>query len=97
MTDTPVETALRQVAYSGPGSATWLAYSRSSPSGVNAGWLAEKSLSLLAELRSKLEAAEKVMEQYSGWWDGSPEDSWRLERDMRAALGMKPYEEDNDG
>ena len=43
-----------------------------------------------------VEAARKVMDQYSGWWDGSPEDSWRLERDMRSALGMKPYEEDED-
>lgn len=41
-----------------------------------------------------LEAAEAVIARYSGWWDGSPEDSWRLERDMRAALGMPEYSEE---
>jgi hypothetical protein len=49
---------------------------------------------LLREIAATLDRAEAVIAQYSGWWDGSPEDSWRLERDMRSALGVPEYVEE---
>jgi len=39
-------------------------------------------------LEAHLEEARAVVDRYEGWWEDSPEDSWRFERDIRAALGM---------
>lgn len=39
----------------------------------------------------QLEAAQAVVRDNAGWYDDAPEDSWRFERDVRAALGMEQY------
>lgn len=44
----------------------------------------------------QLETATAVVKQYAGWYEYSPEDSWRFERDIRAALVMEQYSGDND-
>lgn len=62
MPDENVETILQQVADGGPSSTTWLAYSRSGPSGVNSGWLAEASLRRINELKAEVAALNKKLE-----------------------------------
>lgn len=66
--------------------------------GCDAYYLSEalKELDQLRTIANVVYNAQAVMERYSGWWDGAPEDSWRLERDMRAALEMPPYDDEED-
>lgn len=40
----------------------------------------------------QLDAVREIVENYGGWYEYSPEDSWRFERDLREALGMPQYE-----
>jgi len=42
----------------------------------------------------KLEAIKDLMERYEAWYEYTPEDSWRLERDVREVLGMPQVEWD---
>jgi hypothetical protein len=34
----------------------------------------------------KVERIQRVMDEYEDWFDGAIEDSWRLQRDLRAAM-----------
>ncbi|MDR6172633.1 hypothetical protein [Curtobacterium sp. SORGH_AS_0776] len=44
----------------------------------------------------RLEAVRQEVLDYAGWYEYSPEDSWRFERDLRTALGMKQYTGDDE-
>lgn len=42
----------------------------------------------IQELEATLQAVVTTVDRYEGWHIDSPEDSWRFERDIRAALGL---------
>ncbi len=44
----------------------------------------------------QLAAAREVVNNYGGWYEYSPEDSWRFERDIRTALGMPQCDPEED-
>jgi hypothetical protein len=48
----------------------------------------------IQEAGFSLEHARDVMRRYMGWYHYSPEDSWRLQRDMCIALGIEEPEDD---
>lgn len=48
------------------------------------------------ETRKRLAVAEAVMDGYMNWFEDSPEDSWRLQRDMCAALHLPEDDDEAD-
>lgn len=57
--------------------------------------LANSALAERDALETRLAAVREIVENYGGWYDYSPEDSWRFERDLRKALDMPQYEPEN--
>lgn len=40
-------------------------------------------------LLAQRDAVLEVMDGYEDWYEDAPEDSWRFQRDLRAALGIE--------
>ena len=49
---------------------------------------------VFTEALVRLRGASGVMDSYIDWYQDSPEDSWRLQRDMCSALHCDPEEEE---
>lgn len=54
----------------------------------------ENVVDALRTAADQLEAVRTQVTNYAGWYEYSPEDSWRFERDLRTAIGMPQYRRD---
>lgn len=50
----------------------------------------EYALDVMKEAADVIDNVVLIVRNYQGWYEYSPEDSWRLERDLMAALGIEP-------